>query len=1240
MKHHIIFKFLAVFLCAASLLGAVGSGLGLFAMTELGLREKTLEEAYQDSQYSTAEALANELAVRYASRELGGADDGLINQYYGSHWMNSTFDWDQVGYVIRDEAGNALEDHVPEFASESAVFEIPTGGSWYVNVLNKMTQDEYEEKYNPVTEPPMTMPPEVDVESHVYNAVPEDGCDIDRIQVSYADGSRGEYGSFGGEHIGRVMWFKDEKLRLDFYHFEHSNAARNLISDFQNGIPVVSIVMLDSDGNVMLDASDPAGLLEEFCEEPAYFILRPLEETPLDMGSIYDAIPPEGQYVSTLYVKYADGYEESVGGSPDIGFLGYDEKGFVVFTASDPGLLDWRSERPVHISFSDEMGNQIYGATDAHGVGQFVLENDTLIFRSGESTGMEFLPLEQETEIYVYDDVPPRGYSVYEMDLWLEGSSKMLTITGADDPLGQVDHDGAGNVIFTARDWKDFVFSKPAQVRYILMSDLDGRVLYEAYQQGARVGEGEPIGYFAYNEKGDLEFSRITDTVAAAAAMAEASETTPVNTGKQIEEATNVRLAPSLNSTVVEILEPGVFVEILDTQVLMGQEWGKVGGGWILLSEEQVPEATEESQLTDESEAVDPTEEPAEATEATETPETEVTEPVMAEESVPATEPTYAVETFAETEPVVVPTEPNPYARAAEEDSLPVFGYYDSTIGEEVVVEYTYEPTPAYTVVIMMGPGALRSQYEWVLLELIYRMGDFLIPVLIASLVLFAMTAVYLCCAAGKKPGATEIRAGGLNCIPIDLYLVAAVGGVILCILGVVEGGNYLLLRDLQTGMLFSGLMACAGSLLIVGFCFAFAAQVKTPGGYWWHNSICGRSLKLIAWLWRKFVAFCGWLWKFTDEKLEPLMVRLFKAIWKLTKFFWFQLKRTVIWLCRKLIQSCDWLGRVLGRFLSMLPLTWQFLLIGFSLVGFLYIMIHTYKVGWILIGFGVIFGVILYAASAFGILLENAKRMRKGDLDTKVDDKLLIGSFRDFAEELNGLADVAVVAAQKQLKSERMKTELITNVSHDIKTPLTSIINYVDLMEKPHSPEEQAAYLEVLSRQSQRLKKLIDDLMEMSKASTGNMAVDITRVNAGEAVNQALGEFADKLEKAQLIPVFRQPEKEIDMMADGRLVWRVLSNVLSNAVKYALPGTRVYIDLMELEGKVVLSLKNISREPLNVSAEDLMERFVRGDSARNTEGSGLGLNIAQSLMELQKGKLELLVDGDLFKVTLIFPGL
>ena len=1183
MKHHIIIKFLAVFLCAASLLGAVASGVGLLAMTELGLREQTLEEAREESLRSIANNLANELVLRYASRELGGASDSLLNQYYGRYWLDSTFDWDQVGYVIRDEEGNVLQTSPSEFVVNPSVYEIVATGSQYFHVLNQMTQEEYEEIYNPVTEPPMTMPPEVDVDYHVYNVVPEDGCDIGGIYVTWADGSTWEYGS-EDEPRGALEWTNQRRLKLEFHNYEDNPPAQSLMENLKINWPVVSLILMDTNGIVMLDASAPAGLLEEFCEDPAYFILRPLEETNLDMGSIYDAIAPEGQYVSTLYVKYADGYEESVGGSPNIGFLGYDEDGFVVFTASDPGLLDWRSENVVHISFEDREGSLAYEAVDYGGVGSFALENDTLIFTNRESTDVETAPEEPEVGVYVYDDVPPRGYAVYEMDLWLEGSTEMLTITGADDRLGMATHDDSGNVVFTAEDWKDFVFSKPAQVRYILMSGQDGRILYEAYQAGVSVGKGDPIGYFAYNEAGDLVFGRITDRVALASVM-EDMETEPV----QIQE------------------------------------------------EETVPETIEVPAPTDESATVDPTEESAETTEIT---ETEVTEPAMVEESIPATEPTYAPETFAETEPAAVPTEANPYARAAGEDDRQVFGYYDNDAEEHMVVEYTYMPTPVYSVEIVLGSGALRNQYEWVLMELVYRFANLLIPILIASLVLFAMTAVYLCCAAGKRPGTTEIRAGGLNRIPIDLYLAAAVGGVILCAVGVVEGGDYLLRKDLQTGILFCALMAYAASLLIVGFCFAFAAQVKTPGDYFLRNSICGRSLKLIVWLWRKFVAFCGWLWKFTDEKLEPLMVRLFKAVWKLIKFFWFQLKRVVTWLCRKSLQGCNWLSRVLGRFLSMLPLTWQFLLIGFSLVIFLYIMIRTYKVGYILIGFGIFFGVILYAASAFGILLENAKRMRKGDLDSKVDDKLLIGAFREFADELNGLADVAVVAAQKQLKSERMKTELITNVSHDIKTPLTSIINYVDLMEKPHSPEEQAAYLEVLSRQSQRLKKLIDDLMEMSKASTGNMAVDITRVNAGEAVNQALGEFADKLEKAQLIPVFRQPEKDILMMADGRLVWRVLSNVLSNAVKYALPGTRVYIDLMELEGKVVLSLKNISREPLNVSAEDLMERFVRGDSARNTEGSGLGLNIAQSLMELQKGKLELLVDGDLFKVTLIVPGL
>lgn len=228
-------------------------------------------------------------------------------------------------------------------------------------------------------------------------------------------------------------------------------------------------------------------------------------------------------------------------------------------------------------------------------------------------------------------------------------------------------------------------------------------------------------------------------------------------------------------------------------------------------------------------------------------------------------------------------------------------------------------------------------------------------------------------------------------------------------------------------------------------------------------------------------------------------------------------------------------------------------------------------------------------------------------------------------------------MAVERQLKSERMKTELITNVSHDIKTPLTSIVNYVDLLQKPHTPAEGEQYLEVLARQSQRLKKLTEDLVEMSKASSGSIPVNLAPVNVVELVNQALAEYEEKLQRANLPVVLTAPQPEILVSADGRLFWRVMDNLLGNCVKYAQPGTRVYVDVVKYEKKVMISVKNISQAELNLPAEELMERFVRGDSARNTEGSGLGLNIAKTLMSLQKGKLNLVIDGDLFKAVLLF---
>ena len=573
--------------------------------------------------------------------------------------------------------------------------------------------------------------------------------------------------------------------------------------------------------------------------------------------------------------------------------------------------------------------------------------------------------------------------------------------------------------------------------------------------------------------------------------------------------------------------------------------------------------------------------------------------------------------------------------------------YYDSQLQMEMVAEYVMEPFPeGYTLELGLASNAMNDAFEWTMLRIAYGVRNELVKWLGICVAVLAVCMVYLCCAAGRRRGTNAVCAGGMNRIPLDLYIGG--GGLAMAglVVAAVEGTTYLSRSSQEAGILYMAGLSFLIALLIVGVFFAFVAQIKTPGGYWWRNTLCARCAMLLWKFSKWFMGFCETSGKWLIPRLMGAfrgLLRVGKALWQWSRkavlWLWDTGKRLWCWAWDMMVRCWKWATKKLARFFGMLPITWQFLLTGFTLVFFLYICLRSYKVGWILMGFGIFFAAILYAASAFAILLENARRMSKGDLDTKVDDRMLIGGFKDFAGELNDLAGVAVLAAQKQLKSERMKTELITNVSHDIKTPLTSIINYVDLLQKPHSEQEQEAYLEVLSRQSLRLKKLIDDLMEMSKASTGNMTVEITRMDAAETVNQALGEFADKLERAELTPVFRQPEDTVEMLADGRLVWRIMSNLLSNAVKYALPGTRVYVDLLKADGKVIISMKNISREELNVNADELMERFVRGDASRNTEGSGLGLNIARSLMELQKGELQVLVDGDLFKVTMIFPG-
>lgn len=218
-------------------------------------------------------------------------------------------------------------------------------------------------------------------------------------------------------------------------------------------------------------------------------------------------------------------------------------------------------------------------------------------------------------------------------------------------------------------------------------------------------------------------------------------------------------------------------------------------------------------------------------------------------------------------------------------------------------------------------------------------------------------------------------------------------------------------------------------------------------------------------------------------------------------------------------------------------------------------------------------------------------------------------------------------------------KTELITNVSHDIKTPLTSIINYATLIgEEPCDNPKITEYSEVLVRQSEKLKRLIEDLVEASKASTGNLEVFLAPCDAAVFITQASGEYEEKLQKSELSLVTKQPEKDLRIMADGRRMWRIFDNLMNNICKYAQSGTRVYLTLEEQNGNAVISFKNTSREPLDMSEEELMERFTRGDSSRNTEGNGLGLSIAKSMAELQGGSLKLSIDGDLFKAILTFP--
>ena len=335
------------------------------------------------------------------------------------------------------------------------------------------------------------------------------------------------------------------------------------------------------------------------------------------------------------------------------------------------------------------------------------------------------------------------------------------------------------------------------------------------------------------------------------------------------------------------------------------------------------------------------------------------------------------------------------------------------------------------------------------------------------------------------------------------------------------------------------------------------------------------------------------------DQFTVQLMSNL-HAVWKAVLIF-------------GVFAAVHWMGFIIGRNALVL-----FLMLMVELVVFIYMVKQA--IGRRRIDIGV-------------------EKIAGGEVDYKIPTDGMGEEQRSIAEKINSIGQGLDAALAESIKSERLKTDLITNVSHDIKTPLTSIINYVNLLKQENFEEPRLKrYLEVLDQKSQRLKTLTEDVVEASKVSSGNITLELMNINLVEMIQQTSGEFEEKFGERNLKEVMSLPEREVVIRVDGRRLWRVLANIYNNAAKYAMEGTRVYADLYTSGNTVIFSLKNVSEQPLNISADELTERFIRGDISRSTEGSGLGLSIAKTLTEMQGGRFELYLDGDLFRVTITFP--
>ncbi len=500
----------------------------------------------------------------------------------------------------------------------------------------------------------------------------------------------------------------------------------------------------------------------------------------------------------------------------------------------------------------------------------------------------------------------------------------------------------------------------------------------------------------------------------------------------------------------------------------------------------------------------------------------------------------------------------------------------------ELQVQYTVYDSETVTIT-----GYIRSNLEakdeiyynlfW--LDKLISARNWLIVIGASSLVLAIALLVFLLSSAGHKEGEEKIHLTWFDRIPLDLLLF-----IWICLGGITVAMGDVVYSQTEAIAFASMVVLCWVPLILV-LLMSFASRVKA--GTVFKNNV-------LYWLLTKIKKFLRWLWHGLCY-----LVRSLPLYWK----------AGVFWAALSLLEMMFVLVSGSGETLTF----WFFEKLVLTAVLIL-IVINMRR------------------------LQEGAKRIAAGEVDYTIDLTHMIGDFKAHGEDLNCIRDGLQTAVDERVKSERMKAELITNVSHDIKTPLTSIVNYVDLLKKEELGSDTAReYVAVLERQAQRLKKLTEDVVEASKASTGSIPVNLERTDLNVLLSQAAGEFTDRFAEQKLELRFSASQEQTYVMADGRLLWRVFSNLMSNVGKYALEGTRVYLSIDVQHGRGVISLKNISRYPLNVSGEELMERFVRGDKSRTSEGSGLGLSIARSLTELQGGVFDITVDGDLFKVTISF---